>query len=74
MDFENNLKKLEDIVEKIESGDLSLDESLKAFEEGVRLSKDCNEKLHQAEQKVKMLLSVDETGQAQTEPLTSVQN
>ena len=68
MEFEQNLNKLEEIVEKMESGNLSLDESLKAFEEGVRLSKDCNEKLNQAEQKVKVLLGVSETGEAQTKP------
>ena len=66
MEFEKNLNKLEKIVEKMETGELSLDESLAAFEEGIRLSKDCNKKLNQAEEKVKKLLSVDKTGKAET--------
>lgn len=66
MEFEKNLNKLEKIVEKMEAGNLSLDESLSAFEEGTRLSKDCNERLNQAEEKVKKLLGVDEAGKAKT--------
>ncbi|MCB0393312.1 MAG: exodeoxyribonuclease VII small subunit [Bdellovibrionales bacterium] len=66
MDFEVKLKKLEDIVGKMESSDLPLDESLKLFEEGVRLSKECNTQLAEAEQKVKQLLSVDANGNAIT--------
>ena len=66
MDFEKTLNELEAIVEKIESGQLSLDQSLSAFEEGVKLSKACNEKLSVAEQKVKLLLGVDENGTVQT--------
>ena len=73
MEFEKNLNKLEKIVEKMEAGNLSLDESLSAFEEGVRLSKDCNQKLNQAEEKVKKLLSVDEMGKANTEEFASVE-
>ena len=72
MEFEKNLNKLEEIVEKMEAGNLSLDESLSAFEEGVRLSKDCNKKLNQAEEKVKKLLSVDESGKANTEEFASI--
>ena len=68
MEFEKKLNKLEGIVEKMESGDLSLDESLAAFEEGVRLSKDCNERLNKAEEKVKKLLDVNEIGEAKTTP------
>ena len=66
MDFEKKKKKLEDIVGKMESSDLPLDESLKLFEEGVRLSKECNTQLAEAEQKVKQLLSVDANGNAIT--------
>lgn len=67
MDFEKKLSRLEDIVAKMESGDLSLEDSLKFFEEGVKLSRECNTQLTEAEQKVKMLLSIDGTGQAVTE-------
>lgn len=67
MDFEKKLSRLEEIVSKMESGDLSLDDSLKFFEEGVKLSRECNAQLSQAEQKVKLLLSVDNNGQANTE-------
>ena len=73
MEFENSLNKLEKIVEKMETGNLSLDESLAAFEEGIRLSKDCNKGLNQAEEKVKKLLNVDETGKAETSDFESVE-
>lgn len=67
MDFEKKLERLEEIVTKMESGDLTLDDSLKFFEEGVKLSRECNQQLVQAEQKVKILLSVDANGNAVTE-------
>ncbi len=67
MDFEKKLTRLEEIVAKMESGDLPLEDSLKFFEEGVKLSRECNSQLSQAEQKVKLLLSVDAQGQAVTE-------
>ena len=47
--FEDALAQLESVVEKLESGELSLDESLRSFEEGVRLVKFCNEKLGEVE-------------------------
>ncbi len=62
MEFEKKLTRLEEIVEKMESGDLALDDSLKLFEEGVKLSRECNQQLDRAEQKVKILLDVDEEG------------
>lgn len=64
MDFEKKLKRLEDIVEKMEAGELSLDDSMKLFEEGVKLSRECQSQLSHAEQKVKVLLSVDPEGKA----------
>ncbi len=67
MDFEKKLSRLEEIVSKMESGDLSLEDSLKSFEEGVKLSRECNQQLSQAEQKVKVLLSVDANGEAETD-------
>jgi exodeoxyribonuclease VII small subunit len=67
MDFEKKLSRLEEIVANMESGSLTLEDSLKFFEEGVKLSRECNTQLAQAEQKVKLLLSIDEAGQAVTE-------
>lgn len=63
MDFEKKLGRLEDIVEKMETGELSLEESLKLFEEGVKLSRECNVQLSEAEQKVRLLIGVDENGE-----------
>lgn len=67
MDFEKKLQRLEEIVGKMESGELTLEDSLKSFEEGVKLSRECSQQLTQAEQKVKLLLSVDASGNAVTE-------
>lgn len=64
MDFEKKLGRLEDIVEKMETGELTLEDSLKLFEEGVKLSRECNIQLNEAEQKVKLLLGVDADGNA----------
>jgi exodeoxyribonuclease VII small subunit len=54
--FEESLRKLEAIVEKLEKGDLALEESLKLFEEGVGLSAACKKELDEAEGKVQMLV------------------
>lgn len=62
MDFEKKLKRLEEIVQSMDSGDLTLENSLKLFEEGVKLTKECHTQLNQAEQKVKLLMGVDEKG------------
>ena len=59
--FEDGLKRLEEIVAKLESGNLSLDDSLKLFEEGVKLVHFCNERLAEAQQKVE-LLTKDQAG------------
>jgi exodeoxyribonuclease VII small subunit len=53
--FEQALEKLESIVERLESGEISLDESIEAFEEGQKLVRFCLEKLQTAEKKVKKL-------------------
>ncbi len=55
-DFEKSLRELETIVERMEQGELSLDESLKQFERGVALTRTCQSALQQAEQKVEILL------------------
>jgi exodeoxyribonuclease VII small subunit len=54
--FEEALNKLEKIVSKLEKGDIPLEESLKFFEEGIRLSRLCNQKLDEAEKRVEILL------------------
>ena len=59
--FENSLKELEQIVRKLEDGDLALEESLKLFENGVKLSRECRERLNQAERRIEILLE-DEQG------------
>ena len=66
--FEEALEKLSTLVEKMESGDLSLEESLKIFEEGIKLSKDCQNALSDAEKKVQaLLLEEDQTNTLDTE-------
>jgi len=57
--FEKNLKLLEEIVHQLEEGDATLDESLKAFEKGIKLSRQCHKELTSAEQKVEILLKED---------------
>lgn len=54
--FENGLSRLEEIVQQLEQGDLPLEQSLKLFEEGIRLSRVCNARLEEAERKVEVLL------------------
>ena len=66
--FEDSLKKLETIVEKLEKGDLSLEESLKLFEEGVGLSAACKKELDEAEGKVQILVK-QRDGSLKAEPL-----
>ncbi len=64
--FEDALDELSRIVEKLEEGNLSLDEAIKAFEEGVKLCRFCAKKLDEAEQKVALLLK-DQKGEVYTE-------
>ncbi len=54
--FEASLGKLEHIVTQLEEGDLSLEESLKLFEDGVKLSRECQQRLDQAERRIEVLL------------------
>lgn len=54
--FETSLHRLEQIVQKLEAGDLALDEALKLFEEGINLSQQCQKQLEEAENKVEILL------------------
>ena len=53
--FEKALERLEKIVEELESGNIPLDEALRNYEEGVKLSRACSEKLSQAEKKIQVL-------------------
>lgn len=55
-DFEKDLKALEQIVEKMERGDLTLDESVRLFEEGVKLSNACKKDLETAEARIQVLV------------------
>jgi exodeoxyribonuclease VII small subunit len=55
--FEKNLKQLEDVVTKLEQGDLPLDEAMKLFQEGMRLSKICSQRLSTVEQEIKKLVA-----------------
>lgn len=56
VNFEKALDQLEELVEDMENGDLTLEESLKSFEKGIKLTRDCQTALSQAEQKVQILL------------------
>lgn len=66
--FEKSLSALEKIVRQLEEGDLSLEESLKLFEDGVKLSRECQERLNQAERRIEVLLK-DEAGNPVLEPI-----
>ncbi len=58
-DFEAALDELEKLVETMEQGDLSLEDSLKHFERGIQLTRSCQQALREAEQKVQVLLEKD---------------
>lgn len=65
--FEAALARLEEIVQELEKGDAPLEQSLKLFEEGIKLSRICNKRLDDAERKVEILLK-DEAGNVVAEP------
>lgn len=67
MEFEKKLSRLEEIVSKMEGGEQSLEDSLKLFEEGIKLSRVCQKELEDAEQKVELLLGQDSQGKAVTQ-------
>lgn len=58
--FEQSMTELEDIVAKLEAGDITLDNSLELFEKGIKLAKSCQKKLDDAEKKVKILTTTDD--------------
>ena len=71
MDFEKKLTRLEEIVQEMEKGELTLENSLKLFEEGVKLSRDGHGQLTKAEAQVKKLVGFDESGKALTEKFSN---
>lgn len=66
--FEEAMKRLAAIVERLESGELTLEESLVLFEEGVSLSRLAQTKLDEAQRRVDQLVSVDSAGRTKTTP------
>ncbi len=66
MKFEDALKRLEQIVESLEGGELPLEEAINAFEEGMKLMKFCSKKLEEAEKKVTLLIQKDNGEYVQT--------
>ncbi len=66
--FESALQALETIVDQLERGDLTLEASLTAFEEGIRLSRGCQQALDQAEQRIRILTEASD--KAEPEPFT----
>jgi exodeoxyribonuclease VII small subunit len=67
--FESALARLEDIVKELETGDLPLEQSLKLFEEGIKLSRICHKRLEDAERRVEILLK-DKTGAMVIQPFS----
>ena len=66
VNFENIMKQLEIIANELEKGNLNLDESVKKFEEGIKLSKKCNEILEKAEKKISILINSGEDVEEET--------
>ena len=66
-EFEKAFHQLEEIVKRLESEEMPLDESLQLFEEGIRLSRFCNQRLEEVEKKIELILA-DAKGQPRTEP------
>jgi exodeoxyribonuclease VII small subunit len=65
--FETALNRLEEIVGKLEDGEMSLEDSLKLFEEGIKLSRVCDQKLQAAERRIEVLVK-DQEGKVTTLP------
>jgi len=64
--FEKSFAQLQELVKKMESGTMPMEEALKSFEEGVKLTRFCQESLTSAEQKVQQLLKITADGKAET--------
>ncbi|MBL4797706.1 MAG: exodeoxyribonuclease VII small subunit [Oleispira sp.] len=67
--FEQSLAELESLVERMESGEMTLEDSLKAFEQGIKYTRDCQNALAKAEQKVQLLLQ--KNGQMEAQPFAT---
>lgn len=70
--FEENMENLEKIVTELEKGNLNLDDSVKKFEEGIKISKECNKILEEAEKKITILL--EENGETKEEIFQKQEN
>ena len=70
--FEEAIARLEQIIELLEKGELSLEENLKLFEEGIALARHCRNRLDEAQRKDEILLGVEE-GEGQTGPFQAVE-
>jgi len=68
-DFEQSLSSLEQLVEQMESGELSLEKALETFEQGIQLTRECQTMLAEAEQKVQLL--VDNNGSLESQPFNT---
>ena len=66
-EFEKSFQQLEAIVKRLEAEELPLDEALQLFEDGIRLSRFCNQKLEEVEKKIELILA-DAKGQPRVEP------
>ena len=71
--FEQSFKKLEEIVRKLENGNITLEESVKLFDEGIKLNRECNTKLDEAEKKIEILTKNME-GNIATKPFDEEEN
>lgn len=71
--FEESLQELEEIARKLESGNLNLDEAISDFEKGIKLSKECTQKLDEAEKKINILVQ-NENGQLVEEKFEEMGN
>ena len=70
--FEASLKQLEQLVQQLEQGNLSLQQSMQVFEQGIALTRECQQSLDQAEQKVQILMQ-DNQGEMVEQPFQSPQ-
>ena len=69
-DFEKSFQQLEAVVKRLESEELPLDESLQLFEEGIRLSRFCHQRLEEVEKKIELILA-DAKGEPRVEPFAN---
>jgi exodeoxyribonuclease VII small subunit len=74
MGFEAAMEQLQATVRRLEGGELSLEDALKNFEEGVRLSRLCQQHLSAAEQRVEILMKASADGQIETQPFSGTKS